>query len=151
MGGIARGLGAIYSRPTASPIQLKPDAEAMFKGALLKTNRWGMHDQDYPQHKPPGNFRIAILGASHVMGTGILADQTLDAVLEQRLNRSATATGHRFEVLNFAVYGYCPVQQIQMLENRALAMEPDAMLYVGHPGDTTRVVHYLSDLVQKGG
>jgi hypothetical protein len=128
--------------------KLKPNVEAEFKGAMLRTNRWGMHDQDYSQEKPAGRFRIALLGASHAMGTGVAAEQTMDAVLEERLNRELAATeSPRFEVLNFAVYGYAPIEQIRVLEDRVQSMSPDAVMYVGHPEDGERVVHYLATMI----
>ena len=131
--------------------QLKPNAEALFKGEILRTNHWGMHDRDYPQHKPVGSFRIALLGASHTMGTGVPREQTFDAILEERLNREPNTPLHRrFEILNFAVYGYYPIEQIQVLEGRTLSKDPDAVFYVGHPGDSTRVVQYLTLSVRDG-
>jgi hypothetical protein len=131
--------------------ELRPNATAIFKGAPLRTNRWGMHDQDYMQPKPAGCFRIALLGASHVMGTGVRQEETFESLLEHRLNRENRNTQiQSFEVLNFAVYGYSPIEQIQVLRSKVLQFEPDAVLYVGHPGDTRRVVQFLARLVQAG-
>lgn len=124
--------------------KLKSNVEAVFKGATVRTNRWGMRDQDCSRQKPAGTYRIALLGASHAMGTGVEAEHVVDAVLEERLNRELATPGSKFEVLNFAVYGYNPIDQIRVLEDNVLAMSPDAMLYVGHPGDCERVVHFLA-------
>jgi hypothetical protein len=85
------------------------------------------------------------------MGTGVERDKTFDAVLERRLNAENDATQfQKFEILNFAVYGYYPVEQIRVLEDKATLFDPDAVLYVGHPGDADRVVHYLALAVQSG-
>jgi hypothetical protein len=129
---------------------LKPNVEAEFKGAMLRTNRWGMHDQDYAEQKPAGAFRIAFLGASHAMGTGVAAEQTMEAVLEERLNQEQrTAAFKQCEVLNCAVYGYNPIEQIRVLEDRVRSLAPDAIMYVGHPGDSARVVHYLATQISR--
>jgi hypothetical protein len=133
------------------PYQLRPNAKAVFKGSVLRTNEWGMHDQDYALQKRTGCYRIALLGASHVMGTGVERDETFDSILEQRLNpESGTKPDLRIEILNFAVYGYYPADQLRVLEDKVLAFEPDAVLYVGHPGDVNRVAHDLALSVQEG-
>jgi len=150
-----------------APYRLRPNSDALFKGAMLRTNRWGMHDRDYAEEKPARTYRIALLGASHTMGTGVAAAETMDGVFEKRLNEELVGEGYpQFEVLNFAVYGYNPIEQIQVLDERVHGMNPDAMFYVGHPGDAKRVVQhvllalrdgrrlphaYLDDVVKRAG
>ncbi|MEX2317854.1 MAG: hypothetical protein WD669_11925 [Pirellulales bacterium] len=131
--------------------ELRPQADVIFKGASFRTNRWGMHDRDYSKQRPDGYLRIALLGASHVMGTGVEMESTFDSVLERRLNREHPDSRFQgYEILNFAVYGYKPVEQIQVLREKALPFGPNALLYVGHPGDADRVVLYLSRAVESG-
>jgi hypothetical protein len=131
--------------------ELRPNTAAVFKGAPLRTNRWGMHDQEYSQPKPAGCFRIALLGASHAMGTGVRQEETFESLLEHKLNQEGLDQQFsKFEILNFAVYGYSPVEQFQVLKSKALRFDPDAVLYVGHPGDARRVVQFLARAVQTG-
>lgn len=126
------------------PWELVPSSNGRFKGAVLQTNQWGMHDKDYTRERPAGCYRIALLGASHAMGTGVDRDETFEARLETRLN----SDGDRcVEVLNFSVYGYQPVDQIALLEKRVIGFDPNAILYVGHPGDVRRVVLDLAQAV----
>jgi hypothetical protein len=130
--------------------ELRPNAAAKFKGAMLRTNQWGMHDRHYDKQKPDGCIRIAVLGASHAMGSGVEREKTFEALLEERLNSAYRITGTRFEVLNFAVYGYSPLEQLRVLESRVVPFECDVLLYVGHPGDANRVVHQLSRAISTG-
>jgi D-alanyl-lipoteichoic acid acyltransferase DltB (MBOAT superfamily) len=123
------------------PYELLPSSSLRFKGAVVRTNAWGMHDKEYARQRPRDCYRIAVLGASHAMGTGVDRDATFEAVLESRLNEGA---GKCFEVLNFSVYGYNPIDQIEVLEKRVITFEPNAILYVGHPEDTRRVALYLA-------
>jgi hypothetical protein len=127
---------------------LHPSVEGRFKGATLRTNKWGLHDKDYEKTPPPGCLRIAVLGASHAMGSGVAREDTFEAVIERRLNRERP--GRCYEVLNFAVYGYGALLQIEVLETRALEFHPDVILYVGHPEDTLRVVRFLTARVIAG-
>jgi hypothetical protein len=133
--GLARPAGDLL------PYELVPLSSVRFKGAPVRTNMWGMHDKEYARQRTRGCYRIAVLGASHAMGTGVDRDATFEAVLEARLNQG----GQRcFEVLNFSVYGYNPIDQIEVLEKRVITFEPNAILYVGHPEDARRVALYLA-------
>jgi hypothetical protein len=110
-----------------------------------------MHDQDYDQQKPAGSFRIALLGASHTMGTGVQRDETFEAVLERKLNQDNDGGQFaKYEILNFAVYGYNPIEQIRVIKAKVHDFDPDVVLYIGHPGDSDRVVHHLATAVQAG-
>jgi hypothetical protein len=130
------------------PYELLPSVSGRFKGATLKTNAWGMHDKEYAKVPPAACQRIAVLGASHAMGSGVEREQTFEALLEDRLNREEP--NHCVEILNFAVYGYNPLYQLQVLSDRVLDFRPDAILYVAHPEDSLRVARLVTQLVRDG-
>jgi hypothetical protein len=136
--GVARPAGNLLSW------ELVPRSAGRFKGALLRTNQWGMHDKEYSRLRPAGCYRIAVLGASHTMGSGVDRDATFEASLENMFNEGGEGC---VEVLNFAVYGYSPIEQIEVLEGRVIGFEPNAILYVGHPEDTRRVALTLAQNV----
>ena len=119
--------------------ELRPSANGNFKGIALRTNRWGMHDKEYSLDPPPDCYRIALLGASHVMAVGMERDQTFEALLEERLNREPIGAYKSCEILNFAVEGYRPPCQITVLQNKVLPFKPNAVFYVGHDGDVNRI------------
>jgi hypothetical protein len=52
--------------------------------------------------------------------------------------------------LNFAVWGYNPIDQIVVLEDRVAAFEPNLILYVGHPEDSNRAAGYLAKRIAAG-
>jgi hypothetical protein len=140
-------------RPGAPPgDELTPNAEAPFKGTIFRTNRWGMHDKDYAPAPAPGTYRIALLGASHVMGWGVPREATFEAVLEERLNRHANGRmGHRIEVLNFSFMNLTPFDQIELLERKVAGFRPAAVWYVGHPYELKRVIRHIRRSVQEPG
>ncbi len=114
------------------PHDLMPGVSEMYKGALFETNRWGMRDRDYEQHKPEGVFRIALMGSSHVVGVGVEGRDVFANLVEDRLNRELGVEHiRRVEVLNFSVSGYGPLCCLATLEQRILAFEPDLFLYAG--------------------
>jgi D-alanyl-lipoteichoic acid acyltransferase DltB (MBOAT superfamily) len=113
----------------------------------ISINRWGMRDQDYERVPPPGTFRIAMLGASSVMGWGVGDGQTFEALVEDRLNRESQLHAG-YEILNFGVQGYEPLQQLVAIE-KALEFEPDAVFYVATGREISRAARYLATAVRK--
>lgn len=68
----------------------------------FSTNSWGMRDKEYALEKPEDTLRIAIYGASHVMGNGTSDGETFEQVVEDRLQREFKCERYqRFEILNF--------------------------------------------------
>ena len=140
------GLGDIYNqrppdwdrnwamRPVGGcpDFELQPDKRVLHKGAMMSTNRWGMRDRDCEKKKPAGTYRIAFMGASHGMGTGVEDDQVFDRVVEDRLNAEHDSTdGTRYEILNFSVGGYGPVQRLADLDRRVLDFDFDVLAVEG--------------------
>jgi len=127
---------------------LRPGAQIMFLDQPLSTNRWGMRGRDYSLAKPEGTFRIALLGPSHVMGSGVADGETIAEFLESRLNAAADSAGTgRFEVLNFGVAGYSLLRQLSMLEQRAVKFQPDVVLITDSPRLEEPIVPHLLDVL----
>jgi len=108
-----------------------------------------MRYKDYEQQPSPGSFRIAMLGASTVMGWGAGDGETFEALLETRLNRERVGGPYaRYEILNFGVPGYQPPQQLVALE-KALRFHPNAVFYVAAGREVSRAAEYLAEVVRK--
>jgi hypothetical protein len=131
--------------------ELKPSFVYANKGVTITINRWGMRDKDYARIPPPGTYRVALLGPSSVMGWGVQDDETFEAKLEDSLNRDPAPAfaGRHFEMLNFGVPGYDPPQQLVMLD-KALAFQPDAVIYVGTGRELSRATRYVADAARTG-
>jgi hypothetical protein len=129
---------------------LRPGASVVFLDQPLTVNRWGMRDRDYPLAKPKGTYRIALLGPSLVMGSGVADGETFADFLEERLNQSTNPGANaRYEVLNFGVAGFSLLQQLAMLEERALIFRPDAVFITDNPGGKTFLEDHLLDVVSR--
>jgi hypothetical protein len=129
---------------------LRPDANIVFKGQALTTNRWGMRDRDRVLAKPEGTYRIALIGPSHVMGAGVSDDDTFARFLEERLNRAAApATNVRYEVLNFGVSNYSLLQQLAMLEERAVRFQPDAVFITNSESPEARLIWHMVQVLAR--
>jgi hypothetical protein len=84
--------------------ELKPNLDAFYKKRVFRTNSRGLRDDEYRVEKLAGTFRIAAVGDSYTMGTGVAIGDAYHSLVEDRLNRSSG--GGRFEVINFGVGGY---------------------------------------------
>jgi lysophospholipase L1-like esterase len=126
---------------------LRPGARIIFMDQPLTVNRWGMRGRDYALAKPEGTYRIAVLGPSTTMGSGVADGETFPDFLEARLNQSAIAGKVRYEVLNFGVPDLSLVQQLAMLEERAVMFQPDAVFITDSQRIRGRVVSHLAKIV----
>ncbi len=129
---------------------LKPNHDEVFFGRRFTTNSRGMRDREYATEKPEGTCRIALLGASIDMGWGVATPETYENLLEDWLNAEAVRRGvaRRFEVLNFAVVAYGPAQRYDVFLHKALAFEPDLVLFASTMLDPRLVEIHLGGLVK---
>jgi D-alanyl-lipoteichoic acid acyltransferase DltB (MBOAT superfamily) len=126
--------------------ELPPSASMELQGALFSTNRFGMRDGgELELAKSPDTCRIAMLGSSHVQAAGVGDAETFAEHLERLLEADAPRSRHaRYEVLNFGVGAYTPLEILWTLEHKALDFEPDALFYVAHSIDVEQVVARLA-------
>jgi lysophospholipase L1-like esterase len=88
-------------------------------------NSHGMNERELPMEKPAGTKRIAVLGDSVTHGAFVPPTQVWSRVLENEL----VAQGLPAQTLNFAAFGYDVESVAAMLEYRALAWQPDVVVY----------------------
>lgn len=117
-------------RPSELPelgFEFEAHASGWFKLASLRTNSRGLRDREYELEKPAGVFRVAVVGSSFALPAGVEIEDAFHSVLEERLTRESS--GRRYEFINFAVGAYNALQTLAMLELRALAYDPDLVLF----------------------
>lgn len=128
--------------------ELIPSKVTVINGWTITTNSFGMRDDEYALEKPESTYRIAILGASYEMGSGVAQDSTFEALLEKMLNDSLSPKN--IEVLNFAVGGYHLPQLVWVAENKLPQFQPDLVLCFVHPADAARTSDYMANMVRNG-
>ncbi len=98
-------------------------------------NSYGLRDVPRATlDKPPGVFRILLLGNSYVEGLRVPLEATFGKVLEQQLNASAPA-GQRVEVIPAGVSGWGTDQELLWLREHGAAYQPDLVLLAFFPGN----------------
>lgn len=89
------------------------------------SNSLGYRDREHTLKKPPGTYRIAVLGDS--IAAGYRIERTEDA-FPARLEALLRQAGVPAEVLSFGVTGYNTSQEVETLRVRALQFNPDLVL-----------------------
>ncbi len=131
--------------------ELLPLAEEEFHGIVVHTNRWAMRDQEYDKTRAAMTLRIALIGASHVFGSGVGDNETFETLVEARLNREATGGQYeRYELLNFGVGGYSALECLAILEDKVLDFAPDYMVFFEHSGAPQGELPDLVTAIQNG-
>jgi hypothetical protein len=137
------------TRPTDLLLEreLIPGWTGEINGVPLSINRHGMRDRpDRTVEKPPGTWRLAVVGSSVVMGYGVADDEPFPRVLEDTL----AGGGRRVEVLNFGTGKSFAVHRRALLDRKVWAFRPDAVLYVAHQDELYGPVPHLAGLLAHG-
>jgi hypothetical protein len=107
--------------------ELKPNVDGYFKLVPFRTNSRGLRDREYSVQKPENTFRVAVLGSSFALPAGVAIEDAFHSLLEEWF--ADELAPKRCEFINFAVGMYNPRHVLAMLETRALAYEPDLILF----------------------
>jgi hypothetical protein len=118
------------TQPASIPeiyFELKPNYTGTYKGKSFATNAYGQRDKSYSLTKPDNTFRVAVLGSSWTMGSGVESPEIWHSILEENLNRE-TSDDYSFEFINFGVDQYGMGELVATLENKVSAWQPDLVL-----------------------
>jgi len=93
---------------------------------LYRINADGFRDRRYARPKPPGTFRVVVLGDSIAFGYGVEERDAFPKVLEARLSELAPEA--HIEVVNLGVSGYNAYTEAELLKDVGVTYEPDLVL-----------------------
>ncbi len=128
----------------------KNEATTRF-GLEWRTNSQGMRDREYSQNKPPGTFRVALVGDSIGAGWGVNAQDRFESILEDTWDaRARSSSGGKVEILNCAVPGHSPGQRWHHFGLLGWSMEPDLLIYESTAADVGWDERRLRFLLARG-
>jgi hypothetical protein len=130
--------------------RLKPSASIEWNEKPFTTNKFAIRDSEYPLVKGANDYRIAILGGSYEMGTGVGDDEVFEQVAEKKLKPPKDSGIEKIEMMNFSVGGYHVMQQVKMMEEQVLRVKPDMVILFAHSRDQERLSGFYSDLIEYG-
>ena len=100
---------------------LKPNLDTRFKGLPFSTNEAGFRTPAFNPIKKQDVIRIAVVGRSITMGSGVADHEVYTARLQEMLNKTSPG---RYEVINFAVSGHELPQMSAVYERFVAALNP---------------------------
>lgn len=110
---LLRGETTFVHHPTLDLRTLRPSSVIRGSKQTISTNRHGLRDEDFPPAPPPGERRVALLGASTIMGAyAPTNEQTSSAALERLLN----ASDGTVRVVNAGLAGATVRQQTLLMQ-----------------------------------
>ena len=116
----------LYCRPNVRFVYRgrKPGTFAEFEGEV-HTNSLGFHDREWPQEKPPGVFRILILGDSFVEALQVPQEKSFHKRLQARLRHE----GRNVEVIAMSRSGTGPATATVFYKTLGKRFSPDLVLW----------------------
>lgn len=119
-----------YTLDTRRYKVMRASASVSAWGKELRTNRLGFRDhREAIGPKRPGELRIVVLGDSFTVSAGVDYERIYTRLLERRLRQAHP----QMQVINLAVAGYNVLQYELVLQEVALALEPDLVLVALFP------------------
>ncbi|HEC24064.1 MAG TPA: hypothetical protein ENI95_14210 [Chloroflexi bacterium] len=137
---------SLYTDDDVLLYRYRPGAQTTYTRAEFSTevriNSLGLRDDEHTYQKPEGVFRILILGDSLMAALQVPMEDSLPALLEERLNTDprTALSGYRFEVINGAVNGYSTLDEYLFLREEGYRYEPDLVLYAFANNDTEDII-----------
>ena len=116
-----------------------PDTGEIF---TVHMNNHGWRDRDRTLAKPPGTFRVVVVGDSNTFGVIVKDEALFTRVLEDRLR----GEGYDVEVLAMGFSGWGTDQEVEAIRREALAFQPDLLVLQYCDNDPAETVFF-----QEGG
>ncbi len=110
--------------------EFRPGFRTLYKGHQVSFNSDGYRGPEFPERRT-GVLRVALVGDSFTFGTAVALEDTLAV----RLQSALAERGREAQVLNLGVPGYTASNVAAVVESRALALQPDVVLYVFYAND----------------
>lgn len=125
------GMDGLYAEPEGSLDSiLKKNTKTWTstKGApstIVRTNRYGLRDDNFTVEPSDNNTRIMVVGDSYVYGWGVNKSERFTEKLERRLNEEKDGS---YEVINAAVPGWGAEDYYNFIEQRGMDYKPDVIV-----------------------
>ncbi|MGZ4117959.1 MAG: SGNH/GDSL hydrolase family protein, partial [Bacteroidia bacterium] len=129
--------------------RMKPNLKIDGIDHNFQSNSFGIRDKEYSVVKPPGTTRIALLGGSYEMGSGVDNDQVFEAIVEEKLNKERVGKDHgQIEIFNFAGGGYYLLQHVELANTTIFKYHPDGVIYFAHSDERGKVIKDFTNAIK---
>ena len=155
--------------------RMKPNLNIVGSDHNFQSNSFGIRDKEYSIKKPAGTKRLALLGGSYQMGSGVSNNEVFEAIVEERINKeglhfdlSASTQNAQcydstvslsgvedkggvmhLEIFNFAAGGYYLLQHVELVNTSVFQYDMDALVYFAHTDERGKVVKDFTTIIKK--
>ncbi len=105
---------------------------------FVRVNRAGFRGPEWTLAKPPGTFRIAVVGDSFTEAPHVNYDHTFCAVAGHALGGCKALKGKKVQVMDFGVDAYGTAQELMTLNRHAWQYSPDMVVLAFFSGNDLR-------------
>jgi hypothetical protein len=135
----------VFKSNDAFKRKFTPFAKTTIQGVEVSINRWGMYDEDYDLIPTEDTYRIAVLGGSIEMGWAIPSNESLEKIIEKRLNKELiNAQYKQYQLLNFSVPSRSILNQNYALRNQVVDFKPNMIIFFDH--DETEWINIIKSI-----
>jgi lysophospholipase L1-like esterase len=120
------GFEFLFSPYNTLPFNGVADGKRYTWGHRVENNRYGFRERDFETPKPPGVYRVMVLGDSLTWGAGLAVEERYTAIAEKLLSDSFPQK--KFEVLNFGIPGGPTTEERDILRKFRQPVEPDLIV-----------------------
>jgi hypothetical protein len=106
--------------------RLLPNFDRVVLGARFTTNSLALRDREYAIPKPPGVFRVFMLGDSFTEGGGLRLEETVAKRVEAGLREGRC--GSSAEVVDGGHASYSPILEYLLLRDVGVRLQPDLVV-----------------------
>ena len=122
-------------------LALRPNTSGWFRKegeAYVSINSRELRDRERPVAKPPGTYRIVVLGDSYAEALQVDVERAFWRLLEKRLQVCAFQPGKQIDVINLGTSGFGTGQELRALQTRGVVYSPDLVLLAFFAGNDVR-------------
>ncbi len=149
--------------------RMKPNLNIVGTDHNFQSNSFGIRDKEYSIKKPDGTKRLALLGGSYQMGSGVNNNEVFEAIVEERINKEGLHFDYaqcddstvslsvvedkggvmHLEIFNFAAGGYYLLQHVELVNTSVFQYDMDALVYFAHTDERGKVVKDFTTIIKK--
>lgn len=118
--------GLVERLPTYARRKILPSKSVIWNGTRVTSNSHGYRTPEVAIPKPAGTYRVVVMGSSNTMGHGVDDEECYTRLLERWL--LGVAKGRPVEVVNLAISGDSPSQQLLRMRAEVERFQPDWIL-----------------------
>jgi lysophospholipase L1-like esterase len=113
---------------------------------VVQSNSLGFPGPEYPANKAKGIFRIMTIGDAFTSAEGVDTNKSWPRLLEKDLNEQHP--GQTYQVMNFGITGYGPIQYAAVVEDFIPEYKPDLLIIGFFVNDFYDAAHTTNEKTQ---